>query len=104
MQWVLRLHDLSQSAMGFYFLSREDKLIVDIEQHQQTSDDQCPLGKETERPLKRDTAKEAQEQRRITKRREQSCCVSHDEYEEDNEMSSMPPQMIRSQERTDEQH
>ena len=42
---MARLHDLGKSAMRFDFLSREDELVVNIEQHKKAADDQSPLRK-----------------------------------------------------------
>src|SRR5437867_748842 len=98
------LHDLSQSTMGFDFFSRKDELVVNIEQYKQAADDEPPLREQTQGKLKRHAPQEAEKKRRITEGRQQACGVAHNKYEEDDEMSPMPPQMVRAQERPNQQH
>src|SRR5436190_9765643 len=98
------LHDLRKRPVSLYFLSCENELIVNVEQHKQAANDERPLRQQTKRPGKRHAAKKSEKQRRITKRRQQACGVAHDEYEKNDEMSSMLPQMVRAEKRTDHQH
>ena len=93
---MARLYDLGESSMCFYFFSRKDELVVNIEQNKKAAYDQCPLREEAESKLKRHTAQETEEERGIAKRGQQPGRVAHDKYEENNQMSPMPPQMICS--------
>src|SRR5262249_56128532 len=89
---MARLHDLGQSAMGFDFLSRKNELVVNIEQYKQAADDQSPLRKQPQSKVKRDSAEETKEERRVAGRGQQARGVAGNEDEEDDEVSSMPPQ------------
>src|SRR5262249_18249491 len=101
---MARLHDLGQSAMGFDFLSCKNELVVNIEQYKQAADDQSPLRKQPQGKMKRDSAEETKEERRVAERCQQARGVADNEDKEDDEVSSMPPQMIRPQERPNQQH
>ena len=85
------LHDLRKGSVSLQFLSCENELVVDVEQHKEAAYDERPLRQQTKRPGKRHAAKKSEKQRRITKRRQQACRVAHDENEKDDEMCSMPP-------------
>src|SRR5437660_1812323 len=98
------LYDFGKRAMGFDFFPCEDELVINIEQYKQTAYDQCPLRKQTQRKLKRYAPEESEEQRRITEGRQQARRVAHNEYEKNDQMSPVPPQMIRAQERPNQQH
>src|SRR2546426_10289327 len=101
---MTRLHNLGKGAMGFYFLSCEHELIIDVEQNKQTADDQAPLREQPQSPLEGHAAEKSKEQRRGTERRQQARGVAHNEYEEDNEVRPGLSQVIRPQEWPDQQH
>src|SRR6266852_3057286 len=101
---MTRLHDLGKRFVSFDFLSRKDELVINVEQQEQAADDQSPLRQQTKRLRKRYAAKKSEKQGRITKWRQQACCVAHDEYKKNDEMSSMLPQMVRAEEWTNHQH
>src|SRR5438105_4893275 len=97
------LHNLRKSTMGFHFFSGKNEPVIKIEQNEQAAHDQSPLWKQAQRRVERHPAKKSKKQRG-TERCQQAGRVAYHKYEEDDEMSSMPPQLIRAQERPNQQH
>src|SRR5262245_45265607 len=83
--------------------SPEDHVDDDVRaEHAQRGEEH--LAPERERPEERYAVQEAEEERRITERRQRTTDVGDEEDEEDDGVRAMAAPTVRTQERTDEQH
>src|SRR6185436_19937644 len=100
----VRLDIFDERTRSLDVFSDEDVLIVNIEDQQKSADNQRPLWKETQSPLKRDSVQETEIQGRISQRRQQSAGIADNENEKYGQMCGPLPHMVGAQVWPDQKH